>query len=254
MRKRGGKRGQVAIWIILAVVLAASVILFFAIRKGPLLSAKQEFEPGQYISKCTDESVNEAVDKMLPQGGFLEPRDFKIYNDTKIEYLCKSNGYYVPCINYHPMLMKEIISQIEDYTRPKIELCFNDIKAEAEKKNKAVEIGDMNFTISLAPGRIYAKIARKVVITEGESKRIIEKFDAEILNPVYGLADVAINIANHEAKYCYFEYVGYMAFDKNVDIRKFTMSDSTSIYTIKDKLSGKIMNIATKSCSIPPGI
>jgi hypothetical protein len=38
------------------------------------------------------------------------------------------------------------------------------------------------------------------------------------------------------------------------DIRKVAMSDSTKIYTIEDKYSEKEMNIAIRSCVIPPGI
>jgi hypothetical protein len=34
----------------------------------------------------------------------------------------------------------------------------------------------------------------------------------------------------------------------------FTLSDSTKIYTIKDKETGKEFNIATRGCAIPAGI
>ena len=63
-----------------------------------------------------------------------------------------------------------------------------------------------------------------------------------------------MEISNQEAKYCYFEYVGYMLLYPKMDIEKFAMSDSTKIYTLKDKKSDKEMNIAIRSCAIPPGI
>lgn len=248
------KKGQVSIWVILALVLVGAILVFFTLENRPSLTTAQEFNPQQFIESCVREIVEEAADKMMPQGGFLEPKVFKMYNDTKVAYLCKLEGYYATCTNLHPMLMSEITQQIKSYSEQRIEQCFQDMKIEGEKKNKNIEMGGMNLSVGLAPREIILNIARDVKITEGESQRIIDKFDVDVSSPIYDLARVAMIIANNERKYCYFEYVGYMALDREVDIRKFVMSDATIIYTIKDKQSGKIMNIATRSCAISAGI
>ncbi|HLC52957.1 MAG TPA: hypothetical protein VJK03_00280, partial [Candidatus Nanoarchaeia archaeon] len=65
---------------------------------------------------------------------------------------------------------------------------------------------------------------------------------------------VAIEISSQEAKYCYFEYVGYMILHPEFDIQKTALSDSTKIYTIKDIRTEEVMRIATRSCAIPPGV
>ncbi len=247
------KKGQIAIWVILALVLAGVIILFAVINR-PSLTTGEQFDPQKFIEECTREVVAEAADKMMPQGGFLEPKVFKVYNDTKVAYLCKSEGYYVQCVNLHPMLMTEIMQQIKNYSEKRIASCFDSMKTEAEKRGATVEMGEMNLTIALAPRTIYANIAREVKITEGGTQRVIQGFKVETSSPIYDLALVAINIANNERKYCYFEYVGYMALDKNVAIRKDVMSDSTIIYSIKYVPSGDVMNIATRSCAIPAGL
>ena len=105
----------------------------------------------------------------------------------------------------------------------------------------------------MAPGKVLVEIDKEIEITEKETTRTFEEFDVEIANPIYELATLAMNIADHERKYCYFEYVGYMAVDRDVEISKFAMSDSTKIYTLKDRKFGKIMNIAIRGCAIPPG-
>lgn len=250
MRKKRNKRGQIAIWIILAVVLFASILIYFAFQNKALLTGKEEFEPTSYITKCAREVVNEAADKMMPQGGFIEPINYKMYKDIKVSYLCQANGFYTSCINLHPMLINEIKTQIADYANPVIEKCFNDMKKEAEKSGKTIELEEMNLAISLAPERIYADISRKTTIKEGETIRTIEKYDVEAVNPAYDLANTAIDIANNEAKYCYFEYLGYMVL-RDVTIEKFVMSDATKIYSITDRMSGKMMNIAIRSCVMP---
>ena len=61
-------------------------------------------------------------------------------------------------------------------------------------------------------------------------------------------------IANDERKYCYFEQIKYMIEDDpSIDIRKFVMSDSTEIYTIMDRETGKKFNMAIRGCVLPAG-
>lgn len=249
------KNGQIAIWVILALVLVGAVSLFFFFEQRTLRIAESGFEPEQYIEQCTKEATTEVVDILIPRGGFLDSENFKMYNDTKVPYLCRSYGFYVNCINQHPMFINEISEEIRGYIAPRIESCFEDMKEELEKRQAVIEIDSApaGVNVSLAPGEILVEIAKSVKITEKDTTKTFEKFDVKTMSPIYNLASVAINIANNERKYCYFEYLGYMILDRSVDIRKFTMSDATKIYSIKDIASGKIFNIATRSCAMPAG-
>ena len=172
----------------------------------------------------------------------------------KVAYLCENIGNYKPCINQHPMLLNEIKEEIRTYVSPRIEQCFSELKNEIEKKKGTVSYGPMSVDVLLGPTRVYLKIDKKITVKNWDDTRTFDSLSFEMVNPVYDLANVAIEIASQEAKYCYFEYVGYMVLYPQFDIRVHMMSDSTSIYTIKDKKSGKEMNIAIRSCAIPPGI
>lgn len=254
MGRKNNKKGQVTIWVIVAIVIVGMIILFFALRRLPQLPAKEVFEPQQYIEKCAKDSVNEAVGQMLPQGGFLEPKSFKLYNRTKITYLCENAGYFRPCIQQHPMFINEMGKEILGYIEPRMENCFESMKKDVEDRKGSVEMEKMNLSVSMAPGRIFVDVERKTRVTEGGSTKAYNSFNAEVLSPLYNLANVAIEIANNEAKYCYFEYVGYMILHPGLDIRKFMLSDSTKLYFIKDKQTGETMNIAIRGCAIPAGM
>jgi len=254
-KEMSNRRGQVAVFVIIALVVVGSIVIFFLIRRNIVGFGGEVSDPEQYFRQCIEPSTNEAVDKILPQGGFLDPGSFKMYNDAKITYLCKTDGFYVPCINIHPMLISEISQEIKSYISPSIEGCFESLKKEFEKKQMGVEVGETNnFSVFLAPGKVIVEVAKDMKVTEKGTIRTFEKFNSEIRSPIYNLASVAINIADNERKYCNFEYVGYMGIDRSVDIKKLTMSDSTKIYTIKDIDSGKIMNIAIRGCALPAGI
>jgi len=248
------KRGQIAIFVIIALVIVGGVIAYFAIRNLPQAGTQAVFNPTQAVEKCVEDSVNEATDIMIPQGGFLEPKLYHVYNDTKITYLCYTPRYYKPCVNQHPMLLTEVKEQIKGYIKPKIEQCFSSMKDEAGRKNIAVELGAMNFDVSLAPNRIFVDISRETKITEKDSSRTLDKYNFEIINPIYDLANVAKDIVNEETIYCNFNYLVYMFIDKEFDIRKNKLSEDSVLYAIKDKNSGKIMNIAVKGCSLPAGL
>jgi len=252
--QKGDKRGQVAIWVIVALVVASGILLYFAFTRLPSLMSKEMFEPQQFIEKCTTQTVNEAADKMLPQGGFLEPTNFKVYKDTKIAYLCLHSGYFKPCVNQHPMFINDMKNEIKTYIQPKIEACFESMKKEITNRQGTIELGDLSIDVSAAPNTIFVDIKRKTTITEGGSTQTFEGFNVKVMNPLYDLGNIAITAADNEAKYCYFEYLGYMLLYPRWDIREFRMSDFTKIYTIKDKNSGKLINIATRSCAMPPGM
>jgi hypothetical protein len=254
MVEKMNNKAQIAIWVVIAMVLVASILLYFFVNRTTITTTQVRFNPQQAIEQCAKDAVNEATDIMIPQGGFLEPNNYKLYNGTKIVYLCHTPEYFKTCINLHPMLLAEIKEQIKDYTKPKVEQCFDLMKEDAAKRNIVVELGEMKLDVSLALGRIFINITRETKITEKGATSTLKDYDFEIANSIYDLANVAKDIANGESSGCNFNYLSYMFIKQNIDIRKNTLSDYTRLYKIKDKASGKEMNIAIRSCAIPIGL
>lgn len=249
------KRGQMTIWIIVAIAIVIAIVLFLLFRGkiSPIVSTGVNENPKSFIGSCVKKNVNEAVDKMLPQGGFITPRHAKLYKDINVSYLCFNSGNYFPCVNEHPMLLSEMEKELKEFIEPKIEKCFQDYKKEIEKQIE-VEMKEMNLSVKLGAENIYVNIDREVSIKQKEDSSIVRDFNAKITSPLYNIARVAMEIASQEAEYCYFEYVGYMTLYPKFKISLDTMSDSTKLYTIQDKRSKKEMNIAIRSCAIPAGI
>ena len=250
------KRGQLAIWVIIAIAFVASIILFFFFERRIVttVGTDKEFEIESFIDECAKKYMNEAVDMMLQKGGFIEDENTKLYNGINVSYLCKNLGNYNPCVNQHPMLINELGNEIKNYIETRIDFCFDDFRLEIEKRKGNVNYGNIDVDVKLGEDRIYLTINKDATIRKDDVVQNFDKFEVEIINPIYNLANIAIEIASQEAKYCYFEYVGYMILYPRYDIKKNAMSDSTKIYTIKDKQTKKEMNIAIRSCAIPPGI
>ena len=257
MDEKMGKRGQMTIWVIAGIAIVIGLVLLFLFRGeiSPQTPATATENPKSYIDSCVNEYVGEAANLILAHGGLISPEHTKRYDGENISYLCYNAGNYYPCINEHPMLLNEIKINIKEYAGDKIERCFNEYKSEMKKRNIEVQLGSMtNFDIVLSPDKINVVIEKKLTMENKKNNYNLDKFNTEVMSPIYDLARVAMEIASQEAKYCYFEYVGYMIIYPKFNIEKFAMSDSTKIYTIEDKKTGKKLNIAIRSCAIPPGI
>lgn len=255
MDEEVNKKGQMAVWVIIAIAFVASIILFFSVGdRRPEISTSQEFNIESYIQKCSEEHIDSATSIMLPQGGFLDPVNVKLYDSINVSYLCQNKGNYLPCVNQHPMLLNEMKEELKFYIEPRINECLVSLKRDVESREGSIDFSEGGIDILLGTDRVFLEINKKITISKNGETRTVDGVEVEVINPIYNLGVVANEIASQEAKYCYFEYVGYMALHPRFDIRKTTMSDGTKIYSIEDKHSEEEMNIAIRSCAVPPGI
>lgn len=250
--------GQITIFVIIAIVIIAAVIGVFLLAGKNIIKINQPsiIDPQQYIDKCAKDSAAEAIRIMLPQGGYITPRNYKLYEDNKIEYLCYNNLYYLPCKVQEPMYMQRLESEITNYSAPLLEECFQSLKLELEKQNYIFEMGKMNVTTELLPNTIRMNIIRDVSLSRQGETRKFQSFKSTINSPLYNLARVAIEIANQESRFCHFEYTGFMILYPDYSIDKEPIGsgqNSSKIYIIGDRNTGKKLNIAIRSCAIPAG-
>jgi len=251
--KRGNKRGQIAIFVIVALLIVAAIILIYTIFRSPTVSVGEEFEPKSFVDKCIRDSVRDTVNVMIPQGGFVSPTDYKVYNDIKVTYLCKNVNYYEPCITQYPRYITRLQEEIVTNVEPEIEQCFILLEDELEKRNYVYSGGEISLQAILKPKSIDFTVNRDFTLSKNNVQREFDSFRVVINSALYDIASTANEIASQEAKFCYFEYVGFNLLYPRYDIRKFTMSDSTKIYTIGYDPTGEKMNIAIRGCAIPAG-
>ncbi len=248
------KKGQLAIFIIIALILVVVIILLFLLISQPDLSTPDTQNPNLYIEKCAKDSVKEAIEILLPRGGSIEPTNYKLYQDEKRTYLCSTNNFYERCIHQEPLLAEHIEKEITEYAKPRIEQCFLSLKQELESKNYAVEMGGMEVQTRLLPKKVEIEINRDFVIKKNDVEQRFKRFRGEIINPLYDLVVVALEIIKQEARFCNFERVGYMMFYPDYDIQKFSASDGSDVYTIKERASEEEFVFAVRSCVMPAGL
>ena len=254
------KRAQVTIFIIVAILIVTAILLFFLFlnNRNPINPLQPEpTNPDQYIQKCVKDEALKTIDILLRQGGYLHPTLYKTYNTYNVGYLCYTGLYYVPCTTQEPVLIKHLEDEISQGITLRVETCFEDLKSELGAKGYTVSLGSMQIKTQLLTNRAKIEVYRKIDLTKNEENKKIEQVNTIFNSPLYDLAIVAHEIASREAKVCNFDYVQYSWLHSEYKITKTSVGSglqSSRIYTIKDRNTGKTLNMAIRSCAIPAGL
>ncbi|MFH1802073.1 MAG: hypothetical protein ABH864_01320 [archaeon] len=254
------RRGQVMIWVILAIVLVALVALLFLLKGEDIPidiipSRATTFEVDSYLSHCVGLEVEKAVEIMLPQGGFITPTNYRLYNRTAVGYICETKSYFEPCINQHPVLINEMEEEILNYISPGIDACIREMEYEIEGNGGSfvADPGGATVDVELEQDKVVVKINQKISVDEKELKRDFEEFVVKVRSPIYNLGVIAQEISTQEASYCYFETTGYSLANPRSKVIRKVLTDQSKIYIITDEKLKQSMMVAVRSCALPEG-
>lgn len=249
MSKRG-RKGQVTLFIIIGIVLVTGILIIDFLRKPSLPSA---ITPERVtVETCIKNSVENALKIMLPQGGYINPELYYMFKNQKIAFLCYHQGFYKPCINQEPLYIEHLEQEIKDYIEPRVKNCFEAMEQDYRDRGYGVETIPLKLGINIELNKVRVLINKTITISKGEETQTFSNFDLSIPSKLYNLAHVAIEIVDQEARFCSFEYLGYMLVHPEYEITKNTIGTEVSIYEIKEKKSGQKLNLAVRSCAFPP--
>jgi len=252
MAKKLNKKGQVTIFVIIALIIVVSMLLLFLLFKAPEPEIIDEDNPQAFIESCTREAVEEALDILMPQGGDINPKGSLMYYNINRTYLCYNANYYLPCINQRPMLIEHVENEINNYIEPRVANCFNILKSKLEERY-AIETGDMNLNTKIGPNQISVKINKYFKISKEDKTITFEEFKINIIHPIYDILKIAMEIVDQEIRFCNFDILGYMVFYPRFGLEKLRPGNSETIYKIKDRTTNEEFIFAIRSCALPPG-
>src|SRR3989344_475084 len=244
---KANKKSQITIYIIIALVIIASVILILFLRNKTVNQIDSQ-NPENYISSCVGNAATKALDIILPQGGYASPALYKLYNNTKIAYLCYNPGWYMPCINQEPMYVEHLEQEIKEIIAGKLDYCFDSLKQSLEKRNYQVNIKNGDFSVNLIPNKVKIDISREIILEKNQDVKKYENFSVIVLSPIYELAGIALEITDKEARNCDFDYSAYKNNYPKYNIDRTFTDDNTRVYTIGNEIK---LNFATRSCALP---
>lgn len=248
------KRGQIAIFVIVALLLIGSLILFFTLRQSPQVTSNEEFSAQAFLGQCLRSSIQDKADNLLAHGGFSNPQDTVLYDGKDVVYLCKNINYYEKCVMQHPVYLQEVKQELEGSLEGVISDCIVSLESELTRRGfeSTLDSGH-SYEVTLKPNVIELSIDKKGTVRKDG---VAEQFDHFLIiarNPLYDLAAAAHEIARQEAQFCYFENLGYNLLYRDISITKDVRSEGTKIYTLTNKEDNKQLMIAIRGCAIPAG-
>ncbi|MCK4647605.1 hypothetical protein KAT24_01595 [Candidatus Pacearchaeota archaeon] len=248
------KRAQVTIFIIIAIVIfviGILVYIFFPQIKSTLDRGVKN--PQTFIFECIEEEIEDAVEKVSLQGGSIEPENYILYDNEKVEYLCYTNEYYKFCVVQQPMLRPHIEKEIKNEIEDEVRNCFNSLKDSYEKKGYNVNLKEGSVKVELLPSRVVSTFNYSLTLTKDYTEKY-DSFNVVLNNNLYELMSIANNILEWETTQGNSEPTLYMALYPYLKVEKDVKSDETKIYILTDKNTGNKFQFASRSLAFPPGI
>ena len=254
MEKRGwGKRAQVTIFIIVAIIIVAIGVLIYSFYPQIKSSiGAGEKNPPSYIQTCLEDEIKNAVNKLSLQGGSISPENYVMYYNNKVEYLCYTNEDYNRCVVQQPMLKQHIESEIKNEIESSVSSCFASMKSSYEKRGYGVSLSSGDRRIELLPKRIVGTFNYSFSLTKDSTERY-DSFPVVVNNNLYELVAIANSIIDWEVAYGDVETTLYESYYHNLRVEKKAKSDGSKIYILTDLDTRNKFQFASRSMVLPGG-
>jgi len=241
------KKAQLTIFIILAIVLVAVLVIIFYPKISVII--KPTVMPNEYISECIEGKVDDTKTTISLQGGSLAPGNYIMYQGNKIEYLCYTNEFYITCTIQKPFLVQHFEEGISKSLRDEINACYlasiNDLK----ERGYEVVSGEVNYEVSLEPS--VARVLIDAPTTVGANK--FARFNVKLNSPIYDMIMISTSILQFESELGDSDVTSLMFLHPEVIIDKLKQGDGTTIYIVTSKDYGIEFKFASRSLAWPAG-
>lgn len=249
------KRGQVTVFIIIAIIIVAlGVLIYFffpGIRSVTNLETKS---PYAYFQECLNDKFVETIDRVSLQGGSIHPDFYYESQGEILEYLCYTNKYYELCSVQQPMLLSHMQNEIEAEIKEDAQSCFESMDESYKNKGYQTNLkkGNNFILVEILPKKVVVNFDVEFSIAKEETQTY-KSFNIILNRDLYQLVSVANSIVTWEARYGDAETANYMNLYQNLKVEKDKQVDGTTIYAIEDRKSGDKFQFASRSLVFAPG-
>jgi len=261
-KKRLKKRGQVTIFIIIAILIIALGVLIYMFY--PKIVSQMETEtknPSTFIQECMEETIQDTVDIISLQGGsyVVNESGGRFYKGededegTYVRYLCYTNEDFISCINQEPFLTEHIELEILNVISLDIESCFNSLVKSYEDKGYEVDLKKGNPEVQIIPYSISTNFNHTLTLVKGDSSERYKNFEINLNSNLYDMLEVSKNIIIWEINVGDSLPEAYMNYNPYLKVEKHKKENDIKVYVLTDEKTQEIFRFATRSFAAPIG-
>lgn len=251
-RRSMSKRGQIAIFIIIAVVIVvgAVILYFFSPDLGFTFT---DFTPTNFLTDCIQPEIKNGIDILSKQGGYANPEGYILYGGNRIKYLCYEAQYYLPCKVQQPLIKEHFENELNEMVKKRTDECVDELQAEYERRGYTVSgLSVVESDVTIVPGEIRIDVKAPMTVKK-DITQSFEEFNIEISSKMYDLLMLTTSIIDFESTYGDSETTLYIQYYPNLDIQKIKLGDGSKIYIVSDVTTGDSFTFATRSLAWPGG-
>lgn len=242
--------GQVTIFIIMAIVIAAAVLLVVFYPRIKMIV--QPATPAGYVEDCVKKELIPAVEKLSASGGSFNPENTILYQGREIEYLCYTNEYYKTCSMQIPFIKQNFESELTGYIAPIAEQCVNQMASDFKDKGYNVNVKKGDISVEIVPHSVKVAVNHEITV-EKESVQNLGKIIVAENSEMYDMLMISQNILDWEARYGDSAPETFMMYYPDIKVEKLKQGDGSKIYIVTNKESKEEFTFATRSLSWPAG-
>ncbi len=254
MKYMYNKRGQVTLFVIIAILIVAVVAAFYFLAPGIKTNVNPQAQtPEAMLRNCIEDSLNEAVEKVSLQGGILNPTLYYLYESNKISYVCYTEEYHTPCVVQRIFLKENIESELKTNLQDETKGCFDNLKQSYQQKGYEVQLDYKDLDVILMPKVIIFKPSTTLTLRKGGQTNLHENFDITLNNNLYELATISETLVQWETLYGDARTTDYMSLYRDIKFEKIKQDDGTTVYILTNRDSEDKFQFAVRSYVFPPG-
>lgn len=246
------RRGQIGVFVIIALVIVAIVVAFMLFREVRLPGQEERETPQQFFSSCMEVAVQPVLADIASQGGYRNPEGFIVYNETKIPYLCYTSEYFKPCVIQQSDPLGNFERAISEALAVEAERCASEFETAFEARGYRVSRSATRVNASFAPQQLRLEIAAPMTLSRDVS-RTYKTFDLSYKSEYYELLAIATSILDFESTYGDSETTTYLRYYPDLKIQKIKLSDGSKIYTLSNVVRDESFTFATRSLAWAAG-
>lgn len=256
------KKGQITVFIILAILLVAAILLLYMLYQNQLQGKTGNTKKNTHgiFEECINDYVGEATELIFENSGYTElpaltysvtnvKGYYKQFELKDIPYLCYTTSNYARCVPQAPLLINNLEKEIKEYIEPKAEFCFEMLSNDLKDRAYDVRLGKTELLkVNLRVNGVETSVKKELIQAKSGQEERVEEFNAVYRTPLYDVAKVAEKIIYEETTFCNSDYVEIMRGNTGIEIEKFQTGDDVKIYTVRDKLTKKEWEFAVRGC------
>ncbi len=219
------KRGQLAVFVVVGIVLLTVVLLLFFFKDKITESVRETpTNPQGYlnqqlndlkkeVNRCIDKETKDASVLFMKNGGdFSRTFNYMTYSGVNYPILCKAINGTDTCLS-QPVLISNFNSKLNNYLPSKVNSCFN--FENFKNKDYDLSLGKISVSSEVTNNYVLINLNFSVKLTKGVYSSKSDNFLIKVNTPLGDLFRVTNELVQEKASGKEINPLGYMLSSRN---------------------------------------